>query len=425
MRVEIYGCSYEGQIHSLCSLPCLFTHNRNLDGLMSYSIPQGDRRGYNTQFIDEIYDGKNDKGVLRGGLGQLTDGIFGQNDYRLTDHEQSGYDWIGWKNRSNINLLFHFDTLRNFTSIHLHTSNFFPDHISLFHSIIIHTCANDHHHPMMEYLIPQDETNSSARIVEILFDHSNSLFADCLNLTLTMNNRSEWILISEVQFHSIPIPIRSNVMKMRFLYLNEIILDNTIIILRFWRWFVYLICLCIIFFIFILIHQIQSYHYRTMSLKLTRSSLDCCQSNHSALSSISNCDLHHHLMLSTTDSTHHSDDSSLTINSYLSAISNPTTNSNPSIEMVMHSQQKYLRGPCGNSVYECLHLWNNFPTKFFTHWQDEQLIRGENYSAIEGEYGTVRMHGQSSLEICWRLMIDLSWLSSFSSSIEYSQINSD
>ena len=40
--------------------------NDNLDGLMSYSIPDGDRRGYTTQFFDEIYDGKKDHGWLRG-----------------------------------------------------------------------------------------------------------------------------------------------------------------------------------------------------------------------------------------------------------------------------------------------------------------------------------------------------------------------
>ena len=226
MEIYLHACRNlrlfirRSDIHPLSLFPWLLTHSRNLDGLMSYSIPQGDKRGYNAQFFDEIYDGKNDKGVLRSGLGQLTDGIFGQSDYRLTDHEQSGYDWIGWKNRSSISLFFHFDTLRNFTSIHLHTSNFFPHHIYLFHSIIIDICADVNHHQMMEYLIPQDGTNSSARIVEILLENNNSLFADCLNLTLIANNQSEWILISEIQFQSIPIPTKSNLIRTRFLYLN-------------------------------------------------------------------------------------------------------------------------------------------------------------------------------------------------------------
>lgn len=33
---------------------------------MSYTIPQGDKRGYDVDFIDEIYDGYNDNGTLKG-----------------------------------------------------------------------------------------------------------------------------------------------------------------------------------------------------------------------------------------------------------------------------------------------------------------------------------------------------------------------
>jgi len=36
------------------------------DGPVSYSIPQGDRRGYDVQFIDETYDGRNTNGTLNG-----------------------------------------------------------------------------------------------------------------------------------------------------------------------------------------------------------------------------------------------------------------------------------------------------------------------------------------------------------------------
>ncbi|CAF3067249.1 unnamed protein product [Rotaria sp. Silwood2] len=47
MRLELYGCSYE-------------------DGLISYSMPQGDKRGYDVQFFDETYDGQNENGTLKG-----------------------------------------------------------------------------------------------------------------------------------------------------------------------------------------------------------------------------------------------------------------------------------------------------------------------------------------------------------------------
>lgn len=156
--------------------------------------------------------------MLIDGLGQLTDGMFGEDDYRVTDHEQIGYDWIGWKNRSNVNLLFYFDTYRNFTSIHLHTSNFFPHHIYLFHSIMVKTCSDRKYYPTMEFIIPQDYTNASARIVEILLD-KNSLLTNCVNVTLIANNRSEWILISEIQFYSNPIISKGKLIEMIFLSL--------------------------------------------------------------------------------------------------------------------------------------------------------------------------------------------------------------
>jgi hypothetical protein len=34
--------------------------------LISYSIPQGDKLGYDIQFFDEIYDGNNENGILKG-----------------------------------------------------------------------------------------------------------------------------------------------------------------------------------------------------------------------------------------------------------------------------------------------------------------------------------------------------------------------
>jgi len=37
-----------------------------LDGPISYSIPQGDRRSYDIQFFDETYDGYNENGTLKG-----------------------------------------------------------------------------------------------------------------------------------------------------------------------------------------------------------------------------------------------------------------------------------------------------------------------------------------------------------------------
>lgn len=53
-----------------------------LDGLQSYNMPQGLKRG-DLDFSDRIYDGTEDSGYLSHGLGQLTDGIKGKDNFKL------------------------------------------------------------------------------------------------------------------------------------------------------------------------------------------------------------------------------------------------------------------------------------------------------------------------------------------------------
>lgn len=61
---------------------------------------------------------------LSGGLGQLTDGVVGQDDFLLTRqyHVWPGYDYLGWRNDSlggpgHVEMDFLFDRQRNFTSM--------------------------------------------------------------------------------------------------------------------------------------------------------------------------------------------------------------------------------------------------------------------------------------------------------------------
>lgn len=59
------------------------------DGIVSYSMPQGDVRrsgSSNWEFFDATYDGHWD-GELRRGLGQLTDGKFGADDFKKGFYE--------------------------------------------------------------------------------------------------------------------------------------------------------------------------------------------------------------------------------------------------------------------------------------------------------------------------------------------------
>jgi len=61
---------------------------------------------------------------LVGGLGQLTDGVVGLDDFLMTRqyHVWPGYDYLGWRNdslggRSYVELQFVFDRQRNLSSM--------------------------------------------------------------------------------------------------------------------------------------------------------------------------------------------------------------------------------------------------------------------------------------------------------------------
>ncbi|KAJ8683764.1 hypothetical protein QAD02_019556, partial [Eretmocerus hayati] len=64
MRVELYGCPWN-------------------DGLVSYSMLQGEQRGSELDLRDRTYDGSEEDGYLSSGLGQLVDGQKGSDNFRL------------------------------------------------------------------------------------------------------------------------------------------------------------------------------------------------------------------------------------------------------------------------------------------------------------------------------------------------------
>ncbi|UJR26817.1 hypothetical protein I4U23_008130 [Adineta vaga] len=324
MRLELYGCSYE-------------------DGPISYSIPQGDRRGYDVQFLDETYDGHNENGTLKDGLGQLTDGIIAGDDYRLTDNVQGigqiGYDWIGWKRKSftmsNVNLLFYFNTIRNITSIRLHTSNLFTRDIYIFNSIIIADC-DEKMNTKTFFLIPDDYVNTHARFINISLASGSGFITKCIRLTLTFNNRSKWILISEVVFNTItainhtsssitPATITDNNQSPPFI-------DYGITVIHYWQWLLLissLFTLLIILSIFVYYQWIQTFrqrrklhkmsnhlkfdtNYQPISIQFpTRVGMTCCYapacdstvcSDGNSTCSTSHNDIRRHLIISTTTS---------------------------------------------------------------------------------------------------------------------------
>ena len=82
---------------SIVSLPLFIDYIS--DGVVSYSMRQGDRRGSDVEFLDFTYDGDVTDGQLSGGLGQLVDGDEGVPNFRLDAQNvgRRGYEWVAWK----------------------------------------------------------------------------------------------------------------------------------------------------------------------------------------------------------------------------------------------------------------------------------------------------------------------------------------
>ena len=59
------------------------------EGVISYSMPQGDKRGTSYEFYDWNYDGEWKGDILMNGLGSLTDGNLGPEDYKLSYYAKS------------------------------------------------------------------------------------------------------------------------------------------------------------------------------------------------------------------------------------------------------------------------------------------------------------------------------------------------
>lgn len=56
----------------------------------------------------------------------------------------SGYEWIGWRNDTDtmigkpVEITFEFDNVRNFSSMHLHTNNFYTKEVQVWQKIAVY-----------------------------------------------------------------------------------------------------------------------------------------------------------------------------------------------------------------------------------------------------------------------------------------------
>ena len=173
--------------------------------MVSYEMLQGERRGSDINLLDFTYDGKLKDHYLTGGLGQLTDGVMGQSNFRLDPHGLGikGYDWIGWRNETMagkpivINLKF--NATRNFTTVRIHSNNMFSKDVRVFKTAKVYFSIGGEYFTskpvVFKYM--RDILIEYARPVIIPLAHHVGQY---VKLELYFDAR--WMMISEVIFES-------------------------------------------------------------------------------------------------------------------------------------------------------------------------------------------------------------------------------
>ncbi|XP_011873232.1 PREDICTED: discoidin domain-containing receptor 2-like isoform X1 [Vollenhovia emeryi] len=185
MRVELYGCPWN-------------------DGIVSYSMPQGDKRN-NWEFFDATYDGHWDGQLVRG-LGQLTDGKIGPDSIKMSffdNYDRMTGGWVGWKNDTRsghpLDVKFEFDHVREFSAIHIFCNNQFTKDIQIFSEVSIMFSIGGRYYtgdPIV-YSYMEDKIFEQARNISIKLHHRIGKF-----VKLRFSFASRWIMISEVTFDS-------------------------------------------------------------------------------------------------------------------------------------------------------------------------------------------------------------------------------
>uniref|UniRef100_A0AAV2MPR0 receptor protein-tyrosine kinase n=1 Tax=Knipowitschia caucasica TaxID=637954 RepID=A0AAV2MPR0_KNICA len=188
MRLELYGCTWE-------------------DGLMSYSAPLGHVMtppGFTAITLnDSSYDGSRYRGRLVGGLGKLTDGAIGLDDFLVTRQYQvwPGYDYVGWKNDSlsQVDIEFTFDRTRNFTYMKVHSNNMFSRGVKIFSSVwcaFRRQLAGAFEVKRVDFRTVLDDRNPSARYVTVPLGRAGRVIHCSFSFADT------WMMFSEISFHS-------------------------------------------------------------------------------------------------------------------------------------------------------------------------------------------------------------------------------
>ncbi|XP_038613916.1 discoidin domain-containing receptor 2 [Tachyglossus aculeatus] len=189
MRVELYGCAW-------------------LDGLVSYNAPAGQQLvlpdGSAVYLNDSVYDGAVGYSLTEG-LGQLTDGVAGLDDFAQTHeyHVWPGYDYVGWRNESSphayVEIIFEFDRVRNFTTMKVHCNNMFSRGVKIFKEVhcYFRAEASEWESSGITFSLVLDDVNPSARFVTVPLQHRMASSIKC-----QFHFADSWMMFSEISFQS-------------------------------------------------------------------------------------------------------------------------------------------------------------------------------------------------------------------------------
>ncbi|KXJ80071.1 hypothetical protein RP20_CCG026715 [Aedes albopictus] len=114
-----------------------------------------------------------------------------------------GYDWVGWRNDSlgwagkPVEMVFEFDTVRNFSAMVLHTNNMYSKDVQVFLQAKVYFSIGGQHfssEPVQFSYMP-DAIMESARDVTIKLHHRIGRYIQ-VHLYFAMR----WIMLSEISF---------------------------------------------------------------------------------------------------------------------------------------------------------------------------------------------------------------------------------
>ncbi|KAM4579715.1 epithelial discoidin domain-containing receptor 1 isoform 2-T2 [Odontesthes bonariensis] len=193
LRVELYGCVWN-------------------DGLKAYTAPVGHVMhlpGMSVFLNDSTYDGSTEQGMQFGGLGQLCDGVLGEDDFIQTKELRvwPGYDYLGWSREAlgqgSVDIEFDFEKPRLFNTMQVHSNNRHTQGVRVFSKVecvfkpgLLQPWSS----PALTLPVPlEDLKDPSSRPISLPL---GGRLAQILRCTFYFADR--WLLISEISFLSEP-----------------------------------------------------------------------------------------------------------------------------------------------------------------------------------------------------------------------------